>query len=57
VGLIANLMVTIKLENTDLPRVLKIVGRVITSVAIAAIGTSGLALLISWMGKLQRHGP
>jgi hypothetical protein len=57
VGLIANLIVTIKLENTDLPRVLEIVGRVITSVAIAAIGTSGLALLISWMGNLHRHGP
>lgn len=54
VGLIANLTVNIRLDGTELSGVPKILARGLSALAVASIGTLGVAFLLSWIGYKAR---
>jgi hypothetical protein len=54
-ALIANLTIYIRFNDTELTGVPKALARVLSAVAIAAIGTLGIAFLLGWIGEQARR--
>ena len=53
-ALVASLSVNLRLDNTELTGVPKAVARVLGALAIAVVGTLGMAFLLTWIGKMLR---
>jgi hypothetical protein len=53
-ALITNLTINIRFENAGLTGVPKPVARILTALAIAVVGTLGVAFLLSWFGRMLR---
>jgi hypothetical protein len=53
-ALITNLTINIRFENTELTGVPKSLARILTALAIAVVGTLGVAFLLSWFGRMLR---
>ena len=54
VVLIVTLAIRLKLDATDLDGAPKLVARAVAALAIAGVGTLGVAFLLNWAGKLLR---